>query len=42
MNGDYLHSFLRPARELAEAGAEERKRERMAIGWTDRPTMPDK
>ena len=40
MSGDYLYSFLKPTRELAEQEARELKRERLANGWTDRPEIP--
>lgn len=41
LHGDYLYSHVHPARELAEADANERKRELLAEGRTDRPAMPE-
>lgn len=38
---DFHYSHAHPTRELAEAEAEQRKRELLEEGWTDRQSMPD-
>jgi hypothetical protein len=40
VQGDFHYSHAHATRELAEAEADERKRELLAEGWTDRPPTP--
>jgi hypothetical protein len=41
IGGDFHYSRAHPTCELAEAEAEERKRELLAEGWTDKPILSE-
>ena len=40
VQGDFQDSRAHPAIDLAEAEAEERRRELVAAGWAERPPLP--
>lgn len=39
--GDFHYSHVQPLRHLAEDEADAKKQELLALGWGDRPPMPD-
>jgi len=41
VSGDFHYIHVHPVRFEAETEADEKKRELLALGWTDRPPMPD-
>jgi hypothetical protein len=41
LRGAFHYSHVFPLRHLAEEEAEAKRQELYALGWTDRPPMPD-
>ncbi len=41
LRGDFHYSHVSRTRELADGEAEAKKQELVALGWTNRPLVPD-